>query len=371
MRTLFAAIAILFLFAASNRELSGALVAAPSPTPRVVPARNRMPASSPYAVPVIKLDPAWYLLPRDMASFDKAAYTPPHYKPLPRMLPSVRRRWENFFGLLRTLSFLYLFGYLALFLPAFRFGAYALSPYEKYYRYESILVGERTALALWRARRRYERISEAQWHALSSLPLGAMVKFPAGRRGIIATGHIEYRFDFWEPDSMRQFRIYVLAEPIEGETYALLVQPKVLGDWRRVSVRSGIMHPSFRTEESPIVWPPQDKITLLGEQGWPANYELIATNWEKKGINTVATDLYGTMRRASDPPGRQYPPRLGAFWAYRSARGQVHAHAPRQLHIFLLIDEAMMLETDEIPARQVSFDLHPGGQSLAFLRHKP
>lgn len=305
-----------------------------------------------------------------MSGYSRGAVSEPRYRPRPRMLPSVRMRWQRTLALAQAVSFLYLGVFLLLIRPLFRFGAYQLTLYERTYLADSINVGERTPVALKRARRRYERVAVQKWHVLSALPPGAGLTFPLPKSATLASGIILERYELWEPENLRQWRLYILQDPSRPEPDCLLVYPKLLGDWRRVVARSGFVHTRFTTDDAPISWPPQNEIEILGSQGWPAKYELKATNWQRAGINPLQSELQGIVRKSSDPPGRQYQSRAGAFWSYEAVRNQNHPPARRHVDIFMLLDEVVMIETDVINAGQVRHDLKPEGQNLALIRQR-
>lgn len=317
-----------------------------------------------------RINAQWRELPRDMTRFERGAASDPFHEPRPALRPSTRRRLSAIFEFARSTSFIYLtlFGFFLM--PAFRFGGYRLTAYERFNRMDSLLVGERVPFMLWRARRRHERIAPEAWHPLSSLPPGASITFPLARSKSIASGKIIERCDFWEPENLRQWRLYIVETPGKAERDCLVVCPRKPGDWRRVRVRSGFIHMRFATAEAPMGWPPANHITVLGGQGWPVEYNLKACSWQRAGINPFLVELQGIVRSASDPPGRQYKPHAGAFWFYEAPLSQHHKPLRRYLEIFLLLDQALMLESDTIAPSQIEYDLKPEGQSLALVRGK-
>lgn len=347
-----------------------AATARPSPTPRSSRQRTARRAHAEPAPPQgYRITPAWYKLPKDLTQFSDGAESDLRFQPERRMLPSVRRRWTRIFVFTRAVSILYLASFAFFLFPVIPFGPYRLTFFEKHSRQENIEVGEKTAFALWRARRKYGAIPVQKWHPLSSLPPNARISYPLPRGHDRVSGTITERYEFWEPDTLRQFLLYIVEHPSIAEPQCLLVYPNQLGDWRKVEVQSGFVHSHFTTDNSPIPWPPANEQTILNAQGWPATYDLHACNWQRAGINPLPLEMQGIVRRASDPPGRQYQPRASAFWSY-AARKRQRTSVRGRLDIFLLLDEAVMLETDFITPRAVEYELEMNGEALAPMKVK-
>jgi len=347
----------------------------PSPTRQTPPARGGMAASGPQRSPLMSFFQPfeqvfgrdWRTVPMDLTGYGDGAASPPRYSPARGMLPSQQRRLERLTAFGRILSVGYIVCYLVFLLPVFPFGAYRLTLFEHAYHREPMLAGDRVPLALRRARRIYKQRSPKAWSPLAGLPAGATVSFPSPRGGARISSVIAERYEFVEPENMGQWRLYVFQAPAGADADCLLVFPAQPGDWKRVRVRGGRVHSNLPTAQSPIGWPPASQLSILGTHGWPSEYALSAASWPKRGINPLSVEMNAVVRRWGDPPGRQYQPRTAAYWSYKAVAGQEHPPVHQFLDIFLIADNAIIIETNPIDPRGIEFDLGADRSALALI----
>ncbi|MCX7011231.1 MAG: hypothetical protein NTW86_01460 [Candidatus Sumerlaeota bacterium] len=298
----------------------------------------------------------WNRLPLDYTQFSDGAASPPSFTPPRGLLPSQRLRLRRLATLGRVVGLTYLFLFGLFLAPLFPLGAYRLTPFERAHRLDSILAGESDPLELRRAHRRYLKHPPREWSRLAGLPPAARVVCPPASDGKRIGGVIAERFEFEEPDNMRQWRLYLFEAPHGAEPECLLVWPAKPGDWRSVKASAGRVHSRRPAAESPIGWPPASTLNILGAHGWPTDYRLVAASWPKPGVDPLPFELRGSLRRLGDPPGLSYEPRPGTFWSYIAAPRQQHPPRHRFLDIFLLGGEALILETNAVDPRRIELD---------------
>ncbi len=311
--------------------------------------------------------PNWKELPSKISDWDDGMPEDaiPKYRPPQTLRPSQRndRRHSNIFW--RTVSIAYALYYAIYLMPIFRFGAYRLTLFENLYRKEHILAGELLPFALRRARRAYRERNPLFWHPLATLPPGATIEIPSPIGGESVSGVIEERREYREPKNMRQWTLYILKAPIGADPDCLLVAPKNPGDWKRVQAWTGRLHASFSTDDAPFGWPPGPNLSILGPQGWPAEYTLCATSRPRAKLDPMNNEVEGIVRHIDDPPGRQYSARPATFWTYRAIPGQKHPPSFDRLDIFSIQSDGIFLETNPVPIRGIEFDLVLEGKSLS------
>jgi hypothetical protein len=344
-------------------------IASPAPgAPR--PAARPTPRPKSVATPRAQPEPQalfglkWRQLPRDYSGFEQGAASALS-QPKPReMLPSQRLRRQRLNGFARSVAFAYAVAYFVYLLPAFPFGAFRLTFFERGWRLDNIMVDEATPLALRRGRKAIREVSPRRWHRLATVPAGALVSVSQGQSAPVAEGRLTERHEFVEPRTLRQFKLHILEPPRGEDPLCLLVQPKRLGDWGRVVVRFGRVQLRFDVEEPPIAWPPPGKMSILGEHGWPCLYSLVAASWAKPGFDPLSAEMEGATRFLGDPPGRQPVVRQGAYWGYRAVAKQQHTPKHLFLDLFLSGGQVIVTATNSMRVADVRLDLGTGKNAL-------
>ena len=330
------------------------------------PPKKKTAVKDPKQNPARIFGPNWQELPANISGWDRGmgkAATPRFHPPRNLMVSErAKKRRANVFW--RTICIMYALIYGVYLMPVFRFGGHRLTLFEHLFRKENVLAGEMLPLALKRAKRAYRERNPQFWHPLATLPPGAALEIPSPVGGEAVSGVIEERREFREPKNMRQWTLYVLQAPVGADPECLLVAPRNPGDWKRVEAWTGRLHASFTTEEPPFAWPPGPSLSILGAQGWPAEYALAAASWPKAKLDPMNNELEGIIRRIDDPPGRQYSARPAAFWTYQAIADQKHPPFYSRLDIFLIQNHGIFLESNAVPVRAIEFDLAPGDEKL-------
>ncbi len=281
----------------------------------------------------------------------------PRFDPARRPLPSEVIRERRLRAALQALSASYLAFFAVFLMPIFPFGAWRLTLYEHTHRLDSLLAGEVEPRALKAARKTYRSRPAGQWSPLANLPPGARLSFPSTATGGPARGIVETRYEFFEPVNMRQFRLYIL-EPKPGEMAdCLLLWPSRPGDWKRVRARAGKAHPPFNPSESAFDWPPARELGLRTDQGWPALFDLRRCSWPRERLDPLMTEMKAKSWRLGDPPGRERAEKAAAFWSYKAKRNQRRPPLRPFVDLFLIVDEAILIETKPIRPGTVEYDL--------------